>query len=330
MVFNCQLGNKKFEGPNPHMRLPNLFTLRKKFLDWTVQPQAGACAWFLVKLDLTNCRPSLVLPEAVWGTFRIQGVQGVRDLRTLPFGWRFSPVVCQEVVADILSKILRQLPLPAGYSDWDEVDFDHYRDDLLFVEEDREWLECCGPLLAKYLRIEGFVVSQKSVLSPVSLSEWLGKIIDLRELNIFNFQFLKTMLFAALLQVYGRVIQAKLLMRILGLIGWCVAPATGHLPFLSGIYMLLAYRRTDYVRITYNIWRSLVTTTCFAISDFRVPRILSSSWMTVKWLAVDTAEVQLGCGIGWESLMVLQVLFSTVRRGSKTNSCGTIWHLDPD
>ena len=145
--------------------------------------------------------------------------------------------MCQEVVADILSKVLRRLPLPAGYSDWEEVDFDHYLDDLLFVEEDREWLECCGPLLAEYLKIEGFVISGKSVLSPVSSSEWLGTIIDLNQLSISNSQFLKTRLFAALLQVYGKVVQAKLLMRSLGLIGWCAAPATGHLPFFSGIYI---------------------------------------------------------------------------------------------
>ena len=61
--------------------------------------------------------------------------------------------------------------------------------------------------------------------------------------------------------------------------------------------MLLAYNRTEYVRITYNIWRSLVSTTCFAIADFRAPRVLSPSWMTVKWLAVDAAEVQLPYGL---------------------------------
>ena len=65
LIFSCQLGKKKSEGPNPHMRLPNLLALRKKFLDWIVQPHAGACAQFLVKPDLTNCYPSLVLPETV-------------------------------------------------------------------------------------------------------------------------------------------------------------------------------------------------------------------------------------------------------------------------
>ena len=186
LMFNCQLGNKKFEGPNPPMKLPNLYTLKRKFLSWRVQPQSGACAQFLVKLDLTNCYPSLLLPSKVWGTFRSQGLVGVDDLRLLPFGWRFSPAVCQEVVVEILDRLLRMLPLPAGYSSWEEVDFDHHLDDLLFVEEDREWLECCGPLLARYLTTEGFVVSQKSVLSPVVSSDWLRKRSDLGQLRISN------------------------------------------------------------------------------------------------------------------------------------------------
>ena len=89
-IFNCQLGDKKFDGPNPPMQLPNLYTSKRKFLGWRVQPQSG----FLVKLDLTNCYPSLLLPSKVWGTFLIQGSCGVDDLGSLPFGWRFSLAVC--------------------------------------------------------------------------------------------------------------------------------------------------------------------------------------------------------------------------------------------
>ena len=180
--------------------------------------------------------------------------------------------------------------MPTGYVSWDEVDFDHYLDDLLFVEEDKEWLMVCGTLLAKYLCIEGFVISQKSVLEPVKVTEWLGKLVDLKELSIGNSQVLQTRLFAALLQLYGKVAHVKLLQRVLGLIGWCSAPGKGHLPFLAGIYNLLAFGRSDCVRVTYNMWRSMVTATFFAIPTFRIPRVLSPSWMFVKWLSVGAAE----------------------------------------
>ena len=87
--------------------------------------------------------------------------------------------------------MLRKLPWPQGYHDWAEVDLDHYLEDLLFVEEDWEWLECCAPLLAEYFRLEGFVVSKKSVLNPVTCFDWLGKVIDLEQLSMSNPRFLK-------------------------------------------------------------------------------------------------------------------------------------------
>ena len=211
-------------------------------------------------------------------------------MRSLPFGWRFSSPICQETVATILYRLLRQMPLPSGYGSWEEVDYDHYLDDLLFVESDKEWLSTPGNLLVKYLLIEGFVISAKSVLEPVQKSKWLGKTIDLLDLSIGNSHMLQTRLFAALLQMHGKVVPVKLIQHVLGLIGWCVAPGKGHLPFVAGIYALLAFGRAEYIRGTYNMWRSVVTVAFFAISTFRVPKILSPDWKLVKWLSVDAAE----------------------------------------
>ena len=101
-IFNGKLGNKGFDGPNPPMKLPNLFTLRDKFVKWARQPLSGADDRYMIKLDLTNYYPSLKLPSKAWGSFRVQGTGGVSDLRLLPFGWRFSPPICQETVAEIL------------------------------------------------------------------------------------------------------------------------------------------------------------------------------------------------------------------------------------
>ena len=92
--------------------------------------------------------------------------------------------------------------------------------------------------------MEVWLISKKSVLQPVVRSEWLGKNIDLECLSISNSQFLQTRLFAALLQLHRKVVPVKMLMRVLGLVGWCAAPKSGHLPFLAGMYMLIAYRRS--------------------------------------------------------------------------------------
>ena len=141
-IFNCKLGNKAFSGPNPPMKLHNLFTLRDKFLHWTVQYRAKSVDSYLVKLDLTDCYPSLKLPSQVWGSFRVQGYARVSDLCSLPLGWRFSSPICQETVAAILYRLLRQMPLSSGYGLLEEVDFNHYLDDLLLVESDKDVANC--------------------------------------------------------------------------------------------------------------------------------------------------------------------------------------------
>ena len=84
------------------MKLPNLITLRDKFLKRARQPLSGTDDRYMIKLDLTNCYPSLKLLSKAWGSFRVQGTGGVSDLCSLPFGWRFSPPICQETVAEIL------------------------------------------------------------------------------------------------------------------------------------------------------------------------------------------------------------------------------------
>ena len=151
----------------------------------------------MIILDLASCYPSLKLPPVMWGTFRMQGAASIYDLRSLPFGWRFSPLFCPKVVAGVVNRLLQPmpLPLPAGYESWTYVRFDHDLDDLLFVESDRDWPSICGKLLPQYLRIEGFVISKKSVLEPVLDTEWLGKRTDVSALWMSNSQMLHTRLF---------------------------------------------------------------------------------------------------------------------------------------
>ena len=90
-IVNCTLGNQAHCGPKPRMVLPNLHTLRNKFIRWAAMPRSASPDRWLIKLDLTNCFPSLRLPESAWGTFRVQGPdESTCDLRSLPFGWKLS------------------------------------------------------------------------------------------------------------------------------------------------------------------------------------------------------------------------------------------------
>ena len=290
-IVNCTLGNQAHCGPKPRMVLPNLHTLRSKFIRWAAMPRSASPDRWLIKLDLTNCFPSLRLPESAWGTFRVQGPdESTCDLRSLPFGWKLSPAICQEVVGRSVTASLACMPHPRPNTDGSAVDYDHYLDDLLFVQEDRPWLEMCGRMLPRVLQHQGYIISQKSQLEPVQGTTWLGKDIDLRRLSIGNSQYLRTRVFSALINIHGRVVRTKTVIRVLGLIGWLAVPKKGHLPFLAGVWTAVSYNRSEYIRVTGTFWRSLVSAALVAMPDFRPPLVLSQSWLFAKWLAVDAAE----------------------------------------
>ena len=185
---------------------------------------------------------------------------------------------------------LSYMPGPRPNTDGSAVDYDHYPDDLLFVQEDRPWLEMCGRMLPEILQLQGYIISHKSQLQPVQSTTWLGKDIDLRQLSVGNSQYLRTRVFSALINIHGRVVRAKTVVRILRLIGWLAAPKKGHLPFLAGVWTAVSYNRSEYIRVTGTFWRSLVSAALVAMPDFRPPRVLSQSWVYAKWLAVDAAE----------------------------------------
>ena len=81
------------------------------------------------------------------------------DIRSLPFGWKLSPAICQEAVAGSVNHCLDCIPPPLPNTDGSLVDYDHYLDDLLFVQEDREWLRTCGGMLPVLLQNQGYIIS---------------------------------------------------------------------------------------------------------------------------------------------------------------------------
>ena len=57
-------------------------------------------------IDLSNCFWSLRLPKTFWGAFRISdGEGGVLSFRCLPFGGKYSPILCQKVLERLVEEI---------------------------------------------------------------------------------------------------------------------------------------------------------------------------------------------------------------------------------
>ena len=149
------------------------------------------------------------VPEEVWGTFRVQGPDGVYDLRSLPFGWKLSPPICRHVVGEHVRQALTSFPPPAGYDSTLEVPHDHYLDDLILVESDPDSLRACGRWLLAVLVLAGFVISKKSMVEPASRAKWLGKVVDVQGLLIENDVMLVAKIISAVISLYDAVVPVQ-------------------------------------------------------------------------------------------------------------------------
>ena len=137
------------------MRLPNMWSLRRRLLAWKGSRGAHALNVFACTFDLSNCFTSLCLLPQAWGTFRVQGEGAdLYDLCSLPFGWKSSPPLCQAVVGTHVRQVFDIITsgMPAAKI----VEYDHYLDDVLVVREGPpQWLRDCMQWLAKFMEVEG-------------------------------------------------------------------------------------------------------------------------------------------------------------------------------
>ena len=115
-------------------------------------------------IDLTNAFWSLTLPEPYKNSFRVRIDGKSYAFSCLPFGWRFSPVICQYVLA-----------LVTGSVDTSGVLVLHYLDDFLVIGYGKAKVGSVSQRLCDALRKAGAVISTKSVLEPVPEIQWLGK-----------------------------------------------------------------------------------------------------------------------------------------------------------
>ena len=89
-------------------------------------------------------------------------------LGRLPFGWKYSPYICQQALARLVEQALPP-----------DILLVHYLDDFLLVHHDKGYLHrhTGGAVLAS--EHGGFIVSPRSVLEPFTRLVFLGKWLDL-------------------------------------------------------------------------------------------------------------------------------------------------------
>ena len=289
-IMNCKEGNRRDPNPHPSMRLPNMWSVRRRLLFWKGSRHVQGLHIYACTFDLSNYFTSLRLPPHAWGTFRVQGEGAdMFDLRSLPFGWKLSPPICQSVVGAHVRQAFDILVSTMGSPD--VVEYDHYLDDVLVVREGPpQWLRDCMVWLAKFMQAKGYLVSPKSVLEPGRVVKWLGKEVDLVNFSIANLLGLQVRIVAYLVKIFDSHISVKDLQRVMGLINWMATPATGHLPFLGGVYCAVAGSNSGWLNVTQGMWLALVSAIFVATPPFRAPDCYVKDWLFIKWISVDAAE----------------------------------------
>ena len=166
-------------------------------------------------MDLSNAFWSFKLPRKASRIFRFYTKHGggLVSMDRLPFGWAFSPFICQELLGTVVRGIV-----PEG------VYLVHYLDDFISFSCDRDLLEGVTGTVAVRTRQAGFLVSSKSTLSPVQVLQALGKVVNLRErfIQVQPFVFLHLMVAWIRLATCGY--SKKCLDKLLGTLQWHLRP----------------------------------------------------------------------------------------------------------
>ena len=222
----------------PKFRLPGLEAIRH----WMgrARPRrvgGGRCRVFLAKLDLQNAYWSIRLPTAWRSVFVVGGRSGRRfRYARLPFGWAYSPVICQKLVSSVIRGALSR----RGVRGW------VYLDDILLSCRSKSRLRGAVRDCIRRLRRAGFIVGAKSEPEPTERLGFIGKQIDTKAGTISNAVGALVGAFRAWVRGVGRGrLPSKVMERLLGKLCWLSRPNAGLGAFLAGAYRGLQSGKID-------------------------------------------------------------------------------------
>ena len=133
------------------------------------QQGGGGGRVFLAKLDLQNAYRSMRLPPMWRKVLVVKGGSG-RKFRyaRLPFGWSYSPAICQQFVLAVVRRVLSR----RGIRGW------VYLDDILLSARRKGRLRGAIRECQRLLRRAGFIVGAKSETTPTECISFIGKQLD--------------------------------------------------------------------------------------------------------------------------------------------------------
>ena len=228
------------------------------------------------------------------------------SLLSLPFGWKFSPVICQKCLAFFLSGL-----------ELGQVILLHYLDDLLFLGRDGVVVGKVARRARSLLVAAGFIISDKSVLEPTQHIPWLGKEFNLVEGVISNSEGSLAMAVAKWLVLGTGMCTIKLLRSTLGKLRWLGMPHMLMSPFLAGVYAHTLWGPTYLQATPVAILRAFASVIALAATGWSPP--VGKAPFVWSWegvLFVDAARqhgrfgyglfgVSVGARFGWAGVGVL-------------------------
>ena len=168
-IMNCMKQNASDCRPPPRSVLPQVEALRDCLL---LRKRKMV---YLIKFDHSNCYCSILMPKRWRDIFQVSVSGQNYAWSSLPFGWKYSPVICQRLMGALAKNSVFDLQvLPFTYLD-----------DILAAEARRDLKRAVRRLRGRLQRAR-FVVSPRSNLEPTRVLDFVGKIFDTKRRRMEN------------------------------------------------------------------------------------------------------------------------------------------------
>ena len=170
---------------------------------------------------------------------------------SLPFGWKYSPVICQRLMGAVAENSVFDLQvLPFTYLD-----------DIV-AEGVRRVMKRAVRRLRGRLQRARFVVSPKSSLEPTRVLDFVGKIFETKRRRMENRKGMVTALLRSWLRLRLGLVRRRGFERFLWRLEWALRPQGGTAPFLAGAHR---WKLSGQQRVPLSLVRPLLTAVVFAV-----------------------------------------------------------------